>query len=44
MVLDSALAKKQWNWQPQTPMQDILEEIAVHAEQHPRWLELSAPR
>lgn len=44
MVLDSALAKKQWNWQPQTPMTEILEEIAVHAEKNPRWLELSAPR
>ncbi|MFM2293955.1 MAG: CDP-paratose 2-epimerase [Verrucomicrobiota bacterium] len=44
MVLDSALAKKQWNWQPQTPMQSILEEIAVHAEKNPKWLELSAPR
>ncbi|MCX6896994.1 MAG: NAD-dependent epimerase/dehydratase family protein [Verrucomicrobia bacterium] len=44
MVLDSALAKRQWNWQPQTPMPEILEEIAAHAEKNPRWLEISAPR
>ena len=44
MVLDSALAKRQWNWQPQTPMLEILEEIAVHAEKNPKWLELSAPK
>jgi len=43
MVLDSALAKRQWNWHPQTPMLQILEEIAVHAEKNPKWLELSAP-
>ena len=43
MVLDSALAKQQWGWQPVTPTTGILEELAVHAEQNPRWLELSAP-
>jgi len=43
MVLDSALAKQQWGWQPATPTMEILEGIAVHAEQNPRWLELSAP-
>jgi CDP-paratose 2-epimerase len=43
MVLDSALAKRQWGWQPATPTADILEEIARHAVQNPRWLEISAP-
>ena len=43
MVLDSALAKRQWDWQPATPMREILEEIAQHAEQNPRWLDISAP-
>jgi CDP-paratose 2-epimerase len=43
MVLDSALTKKQWNWQPQTPTEAILEEIAQHAEKNPKWLELSTP-
>ena len=43
MVLNSALASKIWNWQPETPLQTILEEIAKHAESHPDWLDLSAP-
>ncbi|CAM3037105.1 NAD-dependent epimerase/dehydratase family protein [Rariglobus hedericola] len=42
MVLDSAKAARLWNWQPATPAQVVLEEIAVHAEAHPEWLELSA--
>ena len=43
MVLDSALAGTSWHWRPATPLEDVLEEIARHAEQHPDWLELSAP-
>lgn len=43
MVLDSTLAKKQWSWQPQTPLDAILEEIASHAERNPTWLDLSSP-
>ncbi len=43
MVMDSALAQRTWGWQPQTPLPAILEEIALHAESHPHWLELSAP-
>jgi len=41
MVLDSALASRIWNWQPCFSLPAILEEIAVHAETHPEWLELS---
>lgn len=41
MVMDASLARDVWGWQPQTPLDDILEEIALHAEQHPLWLELS---
>lgn len=44
MVLDSAKAATLWGWKPATPTAAILDEIAVHAEQHPQWLELSAPR
>jgi CDP-paratose 2-epimerase len=44
MVLDYAKATRLWDWQPVTPIAAILEEIADHAEQHPGWLELSAPR
>lgn len=44
IVLDHAKATRLWDWRPQTPVSAILEEIAAHAEQHPSWLELSAPR
>ncbi len=43
MVLDSSLARKVWDWQPETSLGSILDEIAHHAEAHPDWLELSAP-
>ncbi len=43
MVLDATHASKVWGWQPQTSLPAILEEIAVHAQQHPEWLDLSAP-
>jgi len=41
MVLDSARAKRQWDWQPTVRIEQILEEIAQHAEAHPEWLEIS---
>lgn len=44
MVLDHAKATRLWAWRPTTPTTAILEEIAQHAEAHPAWLELSAPR
>ncbi len=44
MVLDHAKATRCWAWRPATPTMAILEEIALHAEQNPGWLELSAPR
>jgi CDP-paratose 2-epimerase len=43
MILDSSLAGASWNWQPQTKLEEVLDEIACHAEAHPDWLELSAP-
>jgi CDP-paratose 2-epimerase len=43
IVLDSAKAKKIWQWQPTLKTNGILEEIAQHAEQNPSWLDLSAP-
>lgn len=42
VVMDSRLAKQTWNWQPRTSVEEILDEIAAHAEAHPRWLETSA--
>jgi CDP-paratose 2-epimerase len=43
IVLDHAKASRLWGWQPQTPTQQILEEIAAHAHAHPEWLDISAP-
>lgn len=44
VVLDHARATRVWGWQPLTPVDAILGEIAEHAEANPEWLELSAPR
>ncbi len=43
MVLDASQAKAAWNWEPRRNAEDILEEIALHAEANPEWLEISAP-
>jgi len=40
-ILDSAACRQCWDWKPATPRDAIFEEIAVHAEQHPEWLDLS---
>jgi CDP-paratose 2-epimerase len=40
MVLDSSAVKEAWGWEPITSRSDILEEIAKHAVQNPRWMEL----
>lgn len=42
LVMDSRLAERTWNWQPAIFLEAILQEIAEHAEAHPRWLETSA--
>ena len=42
MVLDSAMAKRQWEWQPMVGIEQILEEIAQHGEAHPEWLDISS--
>jgi len=41
LVMDSTHAEEIWGWRPQTSLDDILTEIAVHAEHHPNWLQLS---
>jgi CDP-paratose 2-epimerase len=41
LVLDSQLADETWSWQPTTPLEEILDEIARHAEANPQWLEIS---
>ena len=42
MIMDSSRAESQWNWRPETSMETILDEIAVHATQHPDWLAVSS--
>ncbi len=44
IVLDHAKATRLWDWHPKTPAAAILDEIAAHAQAHPEWLDLSAPR
>ena len=38
IIMDSTLARNTWNWRPQTALDQLLEEIAAHAEEHPDWL------
>lgn len=41
MVMDNTLAHQTWGWQPGLGLEQILEEIAVHAEANPGWLDRS---
>jgi CDP-paratose 2-epimerase len=41
LVMDHSLATDIWGWKPQTSLNAILNEIALHAEQNPNWLEIS---
>lgn len=43
MVLDSKLAKRHWDWQPETPINAVLDEIAKFAVENPDWLAVSNP-
>jgi len=43
MVLDSSKARQLWHWKPNLSVSAILEEIAIHAEANPNWLEISQP-
>ena len=40
VVMDSAKARRDFQWELDTSTNEILEEIARHAEQHPEWLDL----
>ena len=42
LILDYNLARSTWNWEPQINLEQILEEIARHAEENPNWLALSS--
>lgn len=41
IILDAARTEAAWGWSVQTPVDEILEEIACHAEANPEWLEVS---
>lgn len=41
VVMDSTAAERDFGWRVETPLGRILEEIAIHAEAHPDWLEVS---
>ncbi len=43
VVLDAAKAQRLWHWAPALSTEAIMGEIADHADQHPDWLDLSAP-
>jgi CDP-paratose 2-epimerase len=43
LVLDSTAAQRRWGWAPTRTAAAIFEEIAVHSEQNPSWLELCRP-
>jgi len=41
IVMDSREGRKYWGWEPTISLGEILDEIAVHAEANPNWLDLS---
>ena len=40
LIMDTSVAQNAWNWRVKTKLEDILHEIANHADQHPNWLSL----
>jgi CDP-paratose 2-epimerase len=42
ITLNTTTAKRQWSWRPTISLEQILEEIAQHAEAHAEWLEISS--
>jgi CDP-paratose 2-epimerase len=41
VIMDSSDAERDFDWRIEFPLENILEEIAQHAESHPDWLETS---
>ena len=41
IVMDSATAQNAWNWSVKSKIEEILEEIANHAQTNPEWLSLT---
>ncbi len=42
VVMDCQGAARRWDWKPQMRLGTILDEIALHARQHPEWIELTS--
>jgi len=42
LALDARRAAQFWNWQPQTPLEEIWKEIAAQAEKNPNWLQMAS--
>jgi CDP-paratose 2-epimerase len=42
LVMDSGAAQRVFGWERETVLAEILEDIAVHAEQNPNWLDISS--
>jgi len=42
IVMDSSLSQRMWNCTPVTRIEYILDEVAIHAEKNPNWLNLSS--
>ena len=42
VVLDHAKATQVWDWQPSTPVQEVLEEIAAQSDKRSDWLDISS--
>ncbi len=36
--MDSSAAAEAWGWRPEISLEQMLEEIAFHAEMNPEWL------
>ena len=41
IVMDSSVAQNVWNWNPKVGIEQILEEIANHADKNPNWLKIT---
>jgi CDP-paratose 2-epimerase len=41
IVMDSTVAQNAWNWSVKTKLEQILNEIADHAEKNPNWLSIT---
>ena len=41
IIMDSSVAQNAWNWQPRIGINQILEDIANFADDHPEWLSMT---